>query len=98
MVALMHRTGRFQKLSNSHKLRHFLLSLGILIVATAVAAIIIKTAPKPERNQAEKKVRLVEIMPLERMSIRPTWQAGGEVAAAQRVNLAPQIAGRISAI
>ena len=98
MVALMHRTGRFQKLSNSHKLRHFLLSLGILIVATAVAAIIIKTAPKPERNQAEKKVRLVEIMPLERMSIRPTWQAGGEVSAAQRVNLAPQIAGRISAI
>lgn len=70
----------------------------ILLVSAALFAVIIKTAPKPERVMAKKVPRLVETAPLKRMSVRPQWLGGGEVSAAQRVQLSAQVSGKIEAI
>ena len=75
--------------------RHVLIVIAILLIAAAVAVLIIKTAPKPQRASEEKVARLVETIALERSSEGPQWMGGGEVSAAQRVTLSPQVSGRI---
>lgn len=79
-------------------LRNPLLLLIILLLAVGIAVVVIETAPKPERTQEKKAARLVETIPLTRMSIRPQWKGGGEVSAAQRVQLSAQVSGKIETI
>ncbi|CCK77251.1 Efflux transporter [Oleispira antarctica RB-8] len=69
--------------------------MGILLIGGGMATIIYKTAPKPQRGEEVKQVRLVETTELKRMTLRPEWLGGGEVSAAQRVQLSAQVAGRI---
>ncbi len=70
----------------------------ILLISAAIFWVIIKTAPKPERVIEKKAPRLVETTPLIRRSVRPQWLGGGEVSAAQRVQLSAQVSGKIAAI
>ncbi|MEH6447717.1 MAG: efflux RND transporter periplasmic adaptor subunit [Oleispira sp.] len=74
------------------------LIIGILLIGAIIAAMIYMTAPKPQRGEEKKQVRLVEVTELKRMTLRPEWLGGGEVAAAQRVQLSAQVAGRISQV
>lgn len=76
-------------------LKKAFLLLFILLIGLIIAAVIYKTAPKPQRGEEVKQVRLVEILELKRVTLRPHWQGGGEVSAAQRVQLSAQVAGRI---
>ena len=76
-------------------LKKAFLLLFILLIGLIIAAVIYKTAPKPLRGEEVKQVRLVEILELKRVTLRPQWQGGGEVSAAQRVQLSAQVAGRI---
>lgn len=85
-------------MSHSSNLRQGALLIGILLIGGAIATIIYKTAPKPQRGEEQKKVRLVEITELKRMTLRPEWLGGGEVAAAQRVQLSAQVAGKIALV
>lgn len=78
--------------------RQALMLLAILIIGCGIAFAIYITAPKPQRNAEAKPVRLVDTMPLVRINERPQWIGGGEVSAAQRVQIAPQVAGRIESI
>ncbi len=71
------------------------LLLFILLIGLIIAGVIYKTAPKPKRGEEVKQVRLVETLELQRITLRPQWQGGGEVSAAQRVQLSAQVAGRI---
>jgi len=80
---------------NAHPLKSVLLGTGILLVGIAVAVVIVKSAPKPQRVKPETKARLVEVAPLQRQSSAPLWTAGGQVMSAQQVQLKPQVAGRI---
>jgi RND family efflux transporter MFP subunit len=85
-------------MGHSSNLRHGVLLIGILLIGGVIATVIYKTAPKPQRGEEQKQVRLVEIIELERLILRPEWLGGGEIAAAQRVQLSAQVAGRISQV
>lgn len=78
--------------------RQVLMLFAILIIGCGIAFAIYITAPKPQRNTEAKPVRLVETMTLVRMNERPQWVGGGEVSAAQRVQIAAQVSGRIEKI
>lgn len=83
---------------NIKKHRHYrqvALFVSILIIGLAVAAAIFWTAPKPQRAEEKRPVRLVEVDELVRVTLRPEWLGGGEVSAAQRVQLSAQVSGRI---
>ncbi len=69
-----------------------------LLVGIIIAAVIYMTAPKPQRGEDIKQVRLVEILELNRITQRPQWQGGGEISAAQRIQLSAQVAGKIAKI
>ena len=88
-----HNDGNYNEGSGGLK-KAFLL-LFILLIGLIIAAVIYKTAPKPKRGEEIKQVRLVETLELQRTTLRPQWQGGGEVSAAQRVQLSAQVAGRI---
>ena len=78
--------------------RQVLMLFAILIIGCGIAFAIYITAPKPQRNTEAKPVRLVETMTLVRVNERPQWVGGGEVSAAQRVQIAAQVSGRIEKI
>lgn len=84
--------------SPNSSLRKAALLIGILLIGGIIATMIYTTAPKPQRGEEKKQVRLVEITELKRMTSRPEWLGGGEVAAAQRVQLSAQVAGKISQV
>jgi len=88
-----HNKGNHNEGSGGLK-KGFLL-LFILLIGLIIAGVIYKTAPKPKRGEEVKQVRLVETLELQRITLRPQWQGGGEVSAAQRVQLSAQVAGRI---
>jgi len=88
-----HNEGNHNEGSGGLK-KGFLL-LFILLIGLIIAGVIYKTAPKPKRGEEVKQVRLVETLELQRITLRPQWQGGGEVSAAQRVQLSAQVAGRI---
>lgn len=69
-----------------------------LLVGIITATVIYMTAPKPQRGEDIKQVRLVEILELNRITLRPQWQGGGEISAAQRIQLSAQVAGKIAKI
>ena len=85
-------------MNNRLNMRQVSMLLGILLVGCSIAFIIYITAPKPQRNTEAKPVRLVDTMPIQRTSERPQWMGGGEVSAAQRVQIAAQVSGRIEVI
>lgn len=82
-------------MNKSMNIRQVLMLFGLLLIGCAIAFIIYITAPKPQRNNEAKPVRLVSTMALKRSSERPQWLGGGEISAAQRVQLSPQVMGRI---
>jgi RND family efflux transporter MFP subunit len=74
---------------------------GIIIVAVLVSAVIISrgllvTAPRAERQTAERQARLVEVQVLQPSDQRVWISAYGQVEASQRINLAAQVAGRVT--
>ena len=85
-------------MNNSMNMRQALMLLGLLLTGCAIAFIIYITAPKPQRNTETKPARLVETIFLKRSSERPQWTGGGEISAAQRVQLSAQVAGRIEKV
>ena len=85
-------------MNNSINMRQVLLLLAILLSGIMIAVTVIKTAPKPQRNTEAKQARLVETIALERSSERPQWMGGGEISAAQRVQLSAQVTGRIETV
>lgn len=82
-------------MNKGSNIRHVSILSVILIVGIAIAVVIVQTAPKPQRSNEPKVVRLVETITLQRSNEGPQWNGGGEVSASQRVMLAPQISGRI---
>jgi RND family efflux transporter MFP subunit len=95
LAALMKRKPKMNKSSN---VRHAFILLAILLVGIIIAVVVVKTAPKPQRASEAKVVRLVETIALKRSTEGPQWTGGGEVSAAQRVTLSPQVSGRIDYI
>jgi biotin carboxyl carrier protein len=85
-------------MNNRMNMRQFSMLSGILVVGCTIAFIIFITAPKPQRNNEAKPVRLVDAISLKRSSEGPQWLGGGEVSAAQRVQLSAQVAGRIEKV
>lgn len=85
-------------MSKGSNIRYASILLAILIIGVVVAVIIVKTAPKPQRAKEAKVVRLVETIELKRSTEGPQWMGGGEVSAAQRVTLEPQVSGRVDLI
>jgi len=85
-------------MNKSFNMRQELMLLALLLGAIAIAATIYLTAPKPQRSNEAKVARLVNTLPLQRSSEGPSWLGGGEVSAAQRVQLAAQVSGRIEKI
>ena len=85
-------------MNKSFNMRQELMLLALLLGAIAIAATIYFTAPKPQRSNEAKVARLVNTLPLQRSSEGPRWLGGGEVSAAQRVQLAAQVSGRIEKI
>jgi len=81
-----------------NSLRKAALLIGILLMGGIIAAVIYTTAPKPQRGVEKKQVRLVDTTELTRITMRPEWTAGGEISAAQRVQLSAQVAGRIDRV
>lgn len=84
--------------SSNNSFRKAALLIGILLIGSAIATVIYTTAPKPQRGVEKKQVRLVETTKLSRISMRPEWTAGGEISAAQRVQLSAQVAGKVDRI
>lgn len=85
-------------MSHNSSIRKAALIIIVLLSGGIIASVIHMTAPKPQRGEEKKQVRLVEIKELKRMTVRPQWLGGGEVAAAQRIELSAQVAGRISQV
>jgi multidrug efflux pump subunit AcrA (membrane-fusion protein) len=85
-------------MNKSMNIRQVLMLLGLLLIGVTIAAIIYLTAPKPQRNTEVKQARLVDTIPLKRSSEGPQWLGGGEISAAQRVQLSAQVAGRIEKV
>ena len=81
-----------QKLPNSF------IFIMILALAFIIAYLVIKTAPKPERQFNPIQERLVETLELTRSNSRPSWLAGGEVLASQQVALSSQVNGTVISI
>lgn len=92
---MTHSRDSYSSDSNSG-FRKAALLIGILLIGGGMATVIYKTAPKPQRGEEVKQVRLVETTELKRMTLRPELLGSGEVSAAQRVQLSAQVAGRIS--
>lgn len=71
----------------------------LILVAGITAFKVIKdTAPKPQKVKPEQVARLVDAMDLVRESSRPSWSSGGNVMAAQYVDLVAQVSGEITAL
>ena len=88
-------------MTQANKLRP--LTVVVIVVVILAAAIggyrlIVASAPVPERKQAEEVARLVDVQPLQRGAVRPTWSAGGTVVAADMVSLVPEVSGRVLSV
>lgn len=75
-------------------------AIAILIIMLGIVGFqaIKNSAPVPQRKAPEEVARLVDVQPLERGSVRPQWQAGGTVVAADMVALMPQVSGRVHSV
>ena len=74
------------------------LVLLVLILGGAAAWVVLKTAPVPTRVKPDVQARLVEVQPPGSGDVRPVWQAGGQVMAAEQVSLQAQVSGRVVAV
>ncbi|UTW49957.1 efflux RND transporter periplasmic adaptor subunit [Bacterioplanoides sp. SCSIO 12839] len=79
-------------------LKSAMIVVAVLLVGLAIAAFIIKSAPRPERVTPEVKARLVEVADIRVAQQLPYWSAGGRVMASQQVDLMPEVSGRIKSI
>jgi len=77
------------------QLPNSLLIVLIVAAAVAIATVIMLTAPTPERKAKAAVSRLVEVMDIKKSQQRPSWMAGGEVSASQRVSLTSQVTGNL---
>lgn len=85
---------------NSGKKNLIIAVITIFILAAGISAykVILDTAPKPHKVKPEQVARLVDAVALHRESSRPSWNSGGNVVAAQSVDLVAQVSGEISVI
>lgn len=73
-----------------------LISLGILLGGGAVTVLIFSTEPTAERTGATRETAmLVNVIGVERDTVRPTIEAMGTVRPSQEVVLSPQVSGRV---
>ncbi|MDO6681225.1 efflux RND transporter periplasmic adaptor subunit [Oceanobacter sp. 5_MG-2023] len=73
------------------------LVLLVLVLGGAAAWIVLTTAPVPERVKPVVQARLVEVQ-RPGAGGRPTWTAGGQVSAAERILLQAQVSGRVVSV
>lgn len=70
----------------------------VLMVGAFLVWYVMNTAPTPKRVTPQPVVRLVDVEPLEMAQSFPYWRAGGQVLAADKVELMPQVSGRVVSI
>lgn len=76
--------------------RTLFVSLGILISAAALMALIFYTEPTAEQAGASRATpMLVNVTEVERANYQPTIQVMGTVRASQDINLSPRVSGEI---
>jgi RND family efflux transporter MFP subunit len=82
--------------SSTHSKRRWILCGAIIAVAALVLTLIYSTEPSAERETATlSRAMLVEVVPAEYGTFRPTIVETGTVAPAREVQLAPEVDGRI---
>lgn len=82
--------------SSTSSTRTWILCGGTILAAILVLTLIFSTEPTAERETATlSRAMLVEVMPAEYGSFRPTIVETGTVAPAREVQLAPEVDGRI---
>lgn len=72
-----------------------LLIVGILTIGVGLAAVLVKTAPKPQKKIQKVEAPLVDIAPIQLAGHRAVWQSGGAVNANTSVKLVSQVAGQV---
>lgn len=74
--------------------------LPLLVLAGAVggAMALVKSRPKPPKQERQVQAYLVEVMPVQRKSHRIDVRAKGTVEAARRLQLQPQVTGKVQSI
>jgi RND family efflux transporter MFP subunit len=73
-----------------------LICLGILLAGGAVTVLIFSTEPDAERTGASRETAmLVDVITVERDTVRPTVEAMGTVEPSQDVTLSPRVSGRV---
>jgi RND family efflux transporter MFP subunit len=75
-----------------------LVGVGILATALGIGYWVVSSAPKPQRVKPEIQARLVEVTPVSKSDVRPTWLTGGEVVAAQQVDLVAEVSAPVVSI
>ena len=76
--------------------RTLLTSLGILIAASVIMALIFYTEPTAQQTGATKATpMLVDVSEVQRANYQPTIQVMGTVRASQDINLSPRVSGEI---
>lgn len=75
--------------------KSYLSILGILLIGSAIAIIIIKTAPQPQKKQATQVAPLVETTKFTPAMLPPYWKGGATVNANDSVQLIAQVGGQL---
>lgn len=73
-----------------------ILTLVVLIAGFAGFKLVVNTAPTPKKVKPEQVARLVDAVNLVQETSRPSWNAGANVSAAERVDLVAQVSGEIT--
>jgi len=75
------------------------ISIGILVIAIGVIALIFSTEPTAEQAGATRATpMLVDVIDVEKGDYRPTIQAMGTVRPSQEVNLSPRVSGEVESL
>ncbi len=72
--------------------------VALLVVGIATAWYLMNTAPRAGTVKAEPKARLVNVAVIEAGNFLPVVSVSGEVKAAQKMSLYPQVNGRVEAL
>ncbi len=75
-----------------------LLPLLILGAAIGCATTLVKSRPKPPKQERQVQAYLVQAMPVEKKSHRIDVRAKGTVTAARRLQVQPQVTGRLRSV
>lgn len=75
--------------------RNYLTIFAILLIGSVIAVAIIKTAPKPQKKQAQPIAPLVETTAFSLATVAPYWKGGATVNGNDSVQLIAQVSGQL---